>query len=129
MEIELRESRKDQAELNMIVDLERNDLGRICRIGSVRVTEPRIIEAHPLLGLGPEQVKMEVNPHFKDYFPAGTPWPLPEGWYGHLHNIYLQYAAERGIPALLILLWMLIMMLTDFWKALRRLPPGRSDRR
>jgi anthranilate/para-aminobenzoate synthase component I len=47
MEQELRHSIKDQAELNMIVDLERNDLGRICQIGSVRVTEPRIIEAHP----------------------------------------------------------------------------------
>jgi anthranilate/para-aminobenzoate synthase component I len=47
MDEALRESIKDQAELNMIVDLERNDLGRICRIGSVRVTEPRVIEAHP----------------------------------------------------------------------------------
>jgi anthranilate/para-aminobenzoate synthase component I len=47
MERELRDSLKDQAELNMIVDLERNDLGRICRIGSVKVVEPRAIEAHP----------------------------------------------------------------------------------
>ena len=31
----------------MIVDLERNDLGRICRIGSVKVIEPRTIETHP----------------------------------------------------------------------------------
>ncbi len=47
MEEELRNSVKDQAELNMIVDLERNDLGRICKIGTVKVTEPRTIEAHP----------------------------------------------------------------------------------
>lgn len=47
MERILRDSVKDQAELNMIIDLERNDLGRICRIGSVRVSQPRTIEAHP----------------------------------------------------------------------------------
>jgi aminodeoxychorismate synthase component I len=47
MDSELLNSSKDQAELNMIVDLERNDLGRVCEIGSVRVTEPRVIEAHP----------------------------------------------------------------------------------
>jgi para-aminobenzoate synthetase component I len=47
MGAELRDSRKDQAELNMIVDLERNDLGRVCEIGSVKVTEPRTIEEHP----------------------------------------------------------------------------------
>ncbi|HZL33970.1 MAG TPA: chorismate-binding protein [Tepidisphaeraceae bacterium] len=47
MDMALRDSAKDQAELHMIVDLERNDLGRVCRIGSVKVTEPRIIEAHP----------------------------------------------------------------------------------
>jgi len=43
----LAHSAKDLAELNMIVDLERNDLGRVCKIGSIRVTEPRVIEAHP----------------------------------------------------------------------------------
>jgi len=47
MEMQLRDSEKDQAELNMIIDLERNDLGRVCEIGSVQVTEPRMIEAHP----------------------------------------------------------------------------------
>ena len=38
---------KEAAELTMIVDLHRNDLGRVCRFGSVRVTHPRRIEAHP----------------------------------------------------------------------------------
>ncbi len=52
MRAALRDSVKDQAELNMIVDLERNDLGRVCRIGSVRVTEPRVIETHPTVHHG-----------------------------------------------------------------------------
>ncbi|HEV8608289.1 MAG TPA: aminodeoxychorismate synthase component I [Tepidisphaeraceae bacterium] len=47
MEKELRASPKDQAELNMIVDLERNDLGRICELGSVKVTSARDIETLP----------------------------------------------------------------------------------
>lgn len=47
MAVELRLSSKDQAELNMIVDLQRNDLGRVCRIGSIGVPRPRDIEVHP----------------------------------------------------------------------------------
>ena len=39
-------SAKDAAELNMIVDLQRNDLGRVCEVGSVGVTEPRHVEDH-----------------------------------------------------------------------------------
>jgi para-aminobenzoate synthetase component 1 len=49
MDLTLLHSAKDQAELNMIIDLERNDLGRVCEIGSVMVSEPRTIEAHPMV--------------------------------------------------------------------------------
>ena len=40
-------SEKDNAELAMIVDLERNDLGRVCSYGTVRVTQPRVLESFP----------------------------------------------------------------------------------
>ncbi|UCG54518.1 MAG: aminodeoxychorismate synthase component I [Dehalococcoidia bacterium] len=44
---ELLNSSKDRAENIMIVDLERNDLGRICQYGSVKVTELAILEVYP----------------------------------------------------------------------------------
>ncbi|MCG3132306.1 MAG: Isochorismate synthase MenF [Phycisphaerae bacterium] len=44
---ELGTSEKDRAELNMIVDLLRNDLGRVCDYGSIRVTSAGDIETHP----------------------------------------------------------------------------------
>ena len=37
---------KDQAELIMIVDLERNDIGRVCAYGTVRVPEPIVLEEY-----------------------------------------------------------------------------------
>ena len=44
---ELLSSVKDRAENIMIVDLERNDLGRVCRFGTVKVTELAILEVFP----------------------------------------------------------------------------------
>ena len=85
----------------------------------------QMIEQHPVFGIGPEGPKY----HFDDFIPADIPRPLPPGWYGHLHNIYLQYSAERGIPTMLILLWLLFKMLYDYWRGLRALPPGPSDQR
>ena len=43
---ELQESLKDHAELNMIVDLERNDLGRFCKYGTVKVKEHAVVEKY-----------------------------------------------------------------------------------
>jgi para-aminobenzoate synthetase component 1 len=44
---ELTHSTKDRAENVMIVDLERNDLGRVCRYGTVKVAELAILETFP----------------------------------------------------------------------------------
>jgi len=86
-----------------------------------------MIRAHPLLGVGPEQ----VGKQYQQYIPPDIPRPLPTGYYGHLHNIYFHYAAERGLPALAALLWFLGQALYDFARKLRRLPEsaGRAQGR
>lgn len=53
---ELGDSTKDAAELHMIVDLMRNDLGRVCEYGSVRVPVPRAIESHPTVHHGVSEI-------------------------------------------------------------------------
>jgi len=44
---ELLYSEKEQAELNMIIDLERNDVAKICEPGTRKVIHPRTIESYP----------------------------------------------------------------------------------
>jgi O-antigen ligase len=88
-------------------------------------TGVQMIKAHPWFGIGPEQ----IGKQFLSYVPAYIPRPLPVGYYGHLHNIYLQYAAERGIPAMLVMMWLIAEMLWDCARCLRRLPPGPSQAR
>jgi len=52
-EAALRTSAKDAAELTMIVDLMRNDLGRVCAPGSICVADHRTIESHAGRGAAP----------------------------------------------------------------------------
>ena len=44
---ELIHSEKEQAELNMIIDLERNDVAKICEPGTRKVVQSRTIESYP----------------------------------------------------------------------------------
>ncbi|MGD0766930.1 MAG: anthranilate synthase component I family protein [Tepidisphaeraceae bacterium] len=84
MDLELRDSIKDQAELNMIVDLERNDLGRVCRVGSVEVAERRAIEAHPTVYHGVATIRgiLREDVTFVDLlratFPGGSVTGAPK---------------------------------------------------
>lgn len=72
---ELYRSSKDAAELNMIVDLERNDLGRVCRFGSVRVSSHRRIESfanvHHLVSTVEGRLRPDVD--FVDLLAATFP--------------------------------------------------------
>lgn len=72
---ELAKSEKDAAELNMIVDLMRNDLGRVCAYGSVRVDEARAIESHPTVhhGVGTITGRLHESKDIVDLLKATLP--------------------------------------------------------
>ena len=80
-----------------------------------------MIKAHPWFGLGPEI----VNRDFRKWVPADIPRPLPGGYYGHLHSIYIHYAAERGIPTMLMMMWFLAKIVLDFGRGLRASSAGQ----
>ena len=58
---ELEESGKDAAELAMIVDLMRNDLGRVAEIGSVRVNTARVLETHTTVHHGVAEISAQLR--------------------------------------------------------------------
>ncbi len=103
-------------------DLDSNQFRVVCRRAGWE-----IVKAHPWFGLGPEQVNQ--NAQLLNFIPADEPRPLPTGAYVHLHNLYLQYAAERGVPALLFFLWFAGRMLWDFLRALRGAAGKDRERR
>jgi len=75
---ELLGSEKEKAELNMIIDLERNDLGRICKYGTIKVIQPRTIESYPTVFHAVATVAGELRDEIgfcdilKAMFPGGS---------------------------------------------------------
>ncbi len=75
---ELAASPKDRAELTMIVDLERNDLGRVCRYGSVVVRDALQVESfaqvHHLVATVEGRLRPGVGPVdiVRAMFPGGS---------------------------------------------------------
>lgn len=69
---------KEQAEHVMIVDLERNDLGRVCEAGSVEVVELGRVQSYPLLQHMVSEVRGRLRPNvtlselFRATFPGGS---------------------------------------------------------
>lgn len=75
---ELLRSEKDCAELHMIVDLLRNDLGRVCDYGTIKVVQPRAIELHPTIHHGVSTITGRLHPSkdvvdlFRATIPGGS---------------------------------------------------------
>jgi O-antigen ligase len=60
-----------------------------------------MIRRHPLVGVGPNN----VNEVYLAYLPRGV---VPvAAWHEHLHDVYLQLAAERGLPCFAAWLWLM----------------------
>lgn len=78
LEKELLADPKERAEHIMLVDLARNDLGRVCQFGSVRVSEQMSIERYSHVMHIVSQVEGDLRPEVNAFglmratFPAGT---------------------------------------------------------
>src|SRR5206468_4488669 len=82
-----------------------SDPSNIDRVAMIR-SGLHIIKDDPLTGVGPDMV-IQVYPHYRD--PAAVKQLNP-----HLHNVPLQIAAERGLPALAVWLWFIYALIADF---------------
>lgn len=71
-------SPKDNAELTMITDLERNDLGRVCDYGSIKVVEEKVLETYPTVHhlvstvIGKLHERYDIIDLLRATFPGGS---------------------------------------------------------
>lgn len=73
---ELIESEKEKAELNMITDLLRNDMGKVCKIGTVKVKHNRLLKKYSTVWHTYSEIIGEINTSPIDallsMFPGGS---------------------------------------------------------
>src|SRR4029079_5158538 len=79
----------------------------------------RIIKDDPLTGVGPDLI-IQVYQHYRDKHEVNAR-------NSHLHNVPLQIAAERGIPALLVWIWFIARLVRDFLRRRRSEYPSLSN--
>ncbi len=98
---ELTRSEKDRAENVMIVDLLRNDLGRVCEFGSVTVEQLCAVEEHPSLFHLVSTISGSLRPEIgfadvlKALFPCGSITGAPK-----ISTMRIIDAAERSTRGL-----------------------------
>jgi len=79
----------------------------------------RIVKDDPLTGVGPDMI-IQVYPHYRDRTAVNERTP-------HLHNVPLQIAAERGVPALVVWIWFIAVLVRDFWRRRHSLDRALSN--
>ena len=78
-----------------------------------------MIKAHPWVGVGPNNIPQVYGL----YLPPGR---APEaGFHEHLHDNFIQFAAERGLPCLAAWIWFMTALIWQMWKVRRRCRAGR----
>jgi len=75
-----------------------------------------IVRDHPLFGVGPEMIE-SVYANYRQHYPKAVNPTNP-----HLHNVPVQIAAERGLPALGAWIWFLVVAGRDLFRQLRQGP-------
>jgi len=90
-----------------------NNLSNRDRMAMLRMGV-HMVQDHPLTGVGPEMVQ-RVYEQYRDPLAVNPTNP-------HLHNVPMQIAAERGLPALAIWLWFVVVAFRDLWRQLTRGP-------
>jgi O-antigen ligase len=70
-----------------------------------------MVKDRPLTGVGPNMVP-RVYVQYRDRMAVNATNP-------HLHNVPLQIAAERGLPALAAWVWFLAVAIRDLWRRFR----------
>jgi O-antigen ligase len=89
-----------------------------------------MIQDHPIVGVGPNMVPTAYVEHYRRP-DALDPMDKPVGERerrSHLHNVPVQLAAERGLPALLAWLWFVAVAGRDLWRQARRSAPLSDGR-
>lgn len=76
-----------------------------------------LLKDHPLTGVGISHVVTFWPKYFTDEWRKF--FPYQQDLWSDVHNLYLQQAAERGIPGLAILLALLAAMIFSSWKMWR----------
>jgi O-antigen ligase len=80
------------------------------RIAMLRIGG-RMIADHPLTGVGPNMIQRRYAEYrHSDQSPINP----------HLHNVPVQIAAERGLPALGVWVWFIVLLMVDLTGRLRR---------